>query len=52
MLFPGCQFNSHPTQFTLMLEDGQTGQALESVTNEEPVNDLKQIEPLFYKGKS
>ena len=52
MLFPGCQFNKHPSQFTLVLEDGQSGQMLESVTNDEPINDLKQIEPLFYKGKS
>ena len=47
MLFPGCQLNTHPGQFALVFEDPQTKVALESVTDHEPINDLKQIEPLF-----
>lgn len=47
MLFPACQFNTHPGKFVLMLEDPQTKEVLESVTDQEPIGDLQQIEPLF-----
>ncbi len=47
MLFPDCQFNTHPGKFVLMLEDPQTKEVLESVTEQEPIGDLQQIEPLF-----
>lgn len=49
MLFPGCQFNSHSPQFTLLFEDPQANEIMESQSDEEPTNDLKQIETLFYK---
>jgi hypothetical protein len=49
MLFPGCRFNKHSLKFTLVFEDPQAGETLESLSNEEPTNDLKQIEGLFYK---
>lgn len=48
MLFPGCQFNTHSPQYVLMFEDSQAGETLESLSHEEPTNDLKQIEGLFY----
>ena len=47
MLFPDCQFNSHPGKFCLMLEDPETGKTYESVTDQEPIFDLQQIEPLY-----
>lgn len=47
VLFPTCQFNTHPGKFVLMLEDPQTKEVLESVTDQEPIGDLQQIEPLF-----
>jgi hypothetical protein len=49
VLFPSCRFNKHSPKFTLVFEDPQAGDALESLSDTEPTNDLKQIESLFYK---
>jgi hypothetical protein len=49
VLFPGCRFNTHSPQFTLVFEDPHTTTVLENVSDTEPTNDLKQIEALFYK---
>ncbi len=49
MLFPDCIFNRHHGLWTLILEDQKNGQILESVTNFEPKEDLKQVETLFYQ---
>ncbi|HUA13154.1 MAG TPA: hypothetical protein VL989_01505 [Candidatus Sulfotelmatobacter sp.] len=49
MLFPDCRFNKHSPRFTLVFEDPQSNETLESLTDIEPTNDLKQIESLFYK---
>lgn len=51
MLFPACKFNPHPGKFTIMFEDQETGEVIESVTNQEPKSDLKLIETLFYAQK-
>lgn len=48
MLFPDCTFNKNPGKWTLILEDPQAKEILESVTGNEPKEDLKQIETLFY----
>jgi hypothetical protein len=48
MLFPDCKFNKKSPQWVLMLEDTADLTALESLSETEPVNDLKQIESLFY----
>jgi hypothetical protein len=50
MLFPGCQFNTNSSKFTLLFEDPRSEEALSSVTDTEPTNDLKQIEGLFYQS--
>jgi len=46
--FPGCQFNTNNSRFTLIFEDPETGDTIENASEKEPINDLKQIEPLFY----
>jgi hypothetical protein len=50
--FAGCQFNKGGHKFTLVLEDPESGKTLESVSDEEPINDLRQIEPLFYSQQT
>ncbi|HEY1645631.1 MAG TPA: hypothetical protein VGF75_04600 [Candidatus Saccharimonadales bacterium] len=49
VLFPDCRFNKNSPKFTLVFEDPEEGETLESLSNEEPTNDLKQIEGLLYK---
>ena len=52
MLFPGCIFNKHSPLHTLVFEDSVGGETMESLTDNEPTDDLKQIENLFYAGRS
>ena len=49
VLFPGCMFNKHTPKYTFIFEDSLASGTLESLSDNEPTNDLKQIEPLFYK---
>ncbi len=49
MLFPNCTFNLNAPKYALVFEDPERGNSLMSLTDEEPTNDLKQIETLFYK---
>lgn len=48
MLFKECEFNSHSPNFVLILEDQESGDIYENVTEYEPSEDIKQIEKLFY----
>lgn len=48
---PGCQYHKGGEDFILIFEDPITGKSLESYSEEEPINDLKQIEPLFYSQR-
>lgn len=52
MLYPACHFNPHPGKWTIMFEDQESGEVLESVTDQEPKTDLKHIEKLFYDQKN
>lgn len=52
MLLPDCIFNKNKGKWTLILEDPQTKGVLESVTDCEPKEDLKQVETLFYSQQS
>jgi len=48
MLFPSCVFNKNKGKWTLMFEDPETNNVIESVTEFEPKAGLEKIEPLFY----
>jgi len=52
MLFPKCVFNKHKGKWTIMFEDQKLKQVIESVTENEPKFDLKQLEILYYKQKT
>lgn len=52
VLFPGCTFNTHSPKFVLILEDPETNELLESLSDQEPTGDLKYMEPLFYARKA
>lgn len=49
MLFPDCVFNSLKGKWTIVFEDPESKQTLESVTDQEPKQELKEIEALFYQ---
>ncbi|MCL5675942.1 MAG: hypothetical protein M1120_02345 [Patescibacteria group bacterium] len=49
MLFPFCTFNKHQGKWTIVFEDLDNKEILESVSDKEPKADLKQIESLFYQ---
>lgn len=51
VLFPSCQFNKNKPKFTLVVEDPEKKEILESISDSEPSNDLRQIEKLFYSQK-
>ena len=50
-LFPDCVFNKAKGRWVVMLEDPETKEVLENVTDYKPDADLQLIEPLFYKQK-
>ncbi len=52
MLFPDCMFNTHAPNHVLMLEDSSTGEAIISITEYDPIDDLKQIENLYFANVS
>ena len=49
MLFPGCKFNKYSKKWVILFEDKLNGELIESVTENEPKDDLKLIETLFYQ---
>ena len=51
MLFPDCIYNRHQDKWTIVFEDMEAGEIIESVTKDEPKGDLKLIETLFYSQK-
>lgn len=51
MLFPDCIFNKNKGKWTIMFEDQENDKVIESVSDNEPKQDLKLIEPLFYSQK-
>ena len=48
ILFPECVFNAHPGQWTLLFEDPETRETLESVTSDRPARDIQVTETLFF----
>jgi hypothetical protein len=51
LLFPGCRFNNHPDKWVIIFEDKEAGEIIESVSDNEPKEDLQHIETLFYQQK-
>ncbi len=47
MLFPDCYFNQRKPKWVLMFEDPEANETYQSLNDNEPLNDLKQIELLF-----
>lgn len=47
-LFPDCSFNKNKGKWTIIFEDQENNEILESVSDSEPKADLKHIETLFY----
>lgn len=52
MLLPDCTFNETNGKWVIVFEDQETGQAIQSVSDEEPRAALKEIETLFYEQKA
>ena len=51
MLFPGCKFNQHGKKWVIVFEDSENNEVIESISDDEPKNDLQHIEALFYSQK-
>jgi len=51
LLFPGCRFNKRQGKWTIIFEDKETGEIIESVSEQEPKCALQHIETLFYQQK-
>ncbi len=51
MLFPVCIFNKHIGKWNIVFEDKEESRILESISDNEPVNNLREIEILYYKQK-
>lgn len=49
MLFPDCVFNEYKGKYTMVFESAEDDNALEVVYDEEPVEDLRRIEILFFE---
>lgn len=48
MLPPVCIFNSHKGQWNVFFEDKKDNKVVEAVYDDEPVDDIRQIEVLFF----
>jgi hypothetical protein len=51
MLFPDCIFNKHKGKWCIVFEDKSTGKLIESVSDNEPKENLRKIEILYYAQK-
>ena len=51
MLFPQCKFNKHGNKWVIIFEDTEKAEVIESISDQEPKNDLQHIEALFYSQK-
>jgi len=49
LLFPACIFNSHPGKWNLVLESGEASQTMNELYDEEPLDDLQQLEIAYFK---
>lgn len=51
MLFPDCIFNKDAKKWAIIFEDVETGEILTVLYDKEPVEDLREIEVLYYGQK-
>jgi hypothetical protein len=51
MLFPNCIFNKHKGKYCIVFEDKEENRIIESVSDEEPKENLNKIEVLYYQQK-
>ena len=51
MLFPECVFNKHKGKWCLVFEDKEEKKLIEATYEEEPTEDLRKIEILYYAQK-
>ena len=51
MLFPNCIFNKHKGRWCIVFEDLEENKIIESVSDEEPTENLRAIEILYYQQK-
>lgn len=48
VLFPYCTYNKHQNKWTIIFEDPEKKELLESISDAEPRADMNTIEPAFY----
>jgi hypothetical protein len=51
VFFPNCIFNKHQGKWCIAFEDKEEDRVIESISDSEPKEDLKEIEPLFSAQK-
>ena len=51
ILFPDCIFNKHSRKWVIVFEDKEKHQILEALYDEKPLEDLRELEILYYKQK-
>lgn len=51
MLFPNCIFNKHKGKWCIVFEDKEENKIIEFVSEEEPTEQLRKIEVLYYSQK-
>ena len=52
MFFPDCIFNEHKGKWVLVFEDPESQEKIELIYDKEPLDDLREIELLYYAQKS
>jgi hypothetical protein len=48
VLFPYCTYNRHQDKWTIIFEDPEKKEIIESISDKEPKADMNTIEPAFY----
>ena len=51
MLFPDCVFNKYNGKWNIIFEDKESGEVLEALYDNEPTEDLREVEKFFYAQK-
>lgn len=51
ILFPHCILNKNKGKWAIVFEESEEGKAIQSITEHEPLDDVKKIEILYYSQK-